>query len=341
MNRFSLKSGRPIARIYNNNKPGDVLRIDNKPDDELDKNFNYNILIGEMLSYEKEARRTVLQKDQNALRESIESESEPKNQRLKRIYNSCMEVINARKGKEFFLDDGILQPLPINIEDQVDNGFVVGPSGSGKSVYIAKWLIEYKHMFPKNNIFLFSRKSEDKAFDVIPDIKRVNLNNTFINFMSTIDTLDKNNEEGDSNKSNDEDSDKNSTEDEDSLNIFGNSCCIFDDIDTIPSKKIMELVKQLRDDMLETGRSKNIYVISTSHLILDYKNTKKNLNEANFITLYPSQGAKQQIKEMLRRYQSLTTIQIARILSLPSRWVTIYIKAPQYVIYETGSYFLD
>ena len=53
--------------------------------------------------------------------------------------------------------------------------YITGPSGSGKSYYTRNYVLEYKKMFPKNNIYLFSSLDSDETLDKIPKIKRIKL----------------------------------------------------------------------------------------------------------------------------------------------------------------------
>ena len=51
--------------------------------------------------------------------------------------------------------------------------YITGPSGSGKSYYTRNYILEYKKMFSKNNVYIFSSLDSDETLDKIPKIKRV------------------------------------------------------------------------------------------------------------------------------------------------------------------------
>jgi len=312
---ISTKKGAKVGLIYGGESNNKIIRINDKHnDDESDdesSNEDLMFLINHMLEYEKDRKRVVKQCDSDILRECLLSDKEPRDVRLKRIYKECKTILNNRKGKEYFITSGNVQPLPITTQGQVDVGFICGPSGSGKSTYVAKWVIEYISMNPNNEVYLFSRKSSDDTLDLIPNLVRILLDESY------------------------------EDDEEDPLDKYEDSCIIFDDIDTLKDNTLREKIRKLRDDLLETGRCKNITVLSTSHLITNWKVTRANLNEASFITLFPNQGGSQQIKMFLKNYQGLNKEQIDRIVKLPSRWVTIYRRAPQYIIYECGIYLLD
>lgn len=302
--------GIPIANIYT--LSGDYQRlyiVDGEPDDTTPPEHH----LGNLLHYDTTCRRIIREHEREALLDAISLKKPPSNSRLQAIYNLCMAVLDEVVGREIRLDnDAVMQPLPNTEPNQVDQLFVAGPSGAGKSTYIANFLIEYKEIHPDNDIYLFSRKDTDEALDAIPGIKRVKIGQDLYELLKAVNNLE----------------------------IFKDTACIFDDIDTIPDKQLLEFIKKLRDDLLETGRSHNITVITTSHQILNWKNTRNMLNESSAITVFPSRGSTMQIQTLLKNYMSLDSATIARIIKSTGRWVTIYKKSPQYVIYEHGAFFI-
>eukprot|EP01041_Mallomonas_annulata_P017149 gene17149-35494_t len=88
--------------------------------------------------------------------------------------------------------------------------FVAGSSGSGKSFYCKQYLYEWIKLYPKRPIYMFSYLDEDSTLDEIKKIERININ------------------------------DADFLKEEIHASEFKDSCCIFDDIDTIPNKKIRE-----------------------------------------------------------------------------------------------------
>ena len=66
--------------------------------------------------------------------------------------------------KEVKMDkDEKLQPVPDR--DIVEKVLVSACSGAGKSTFVGNWLREFKKMFRKDEIYLFSSVDEDKALD--------------------------------------------------------------------------------------------------------------------------------------------------------------------------------
>lgn len=189
--------------------------------------------------------------------------------------------------------------------------YVAGPSGSGKSTYIANYAKNYKLMFPKNDIFLFSRKNEDDVLDEI-GLNRIIIDESLIEYPIVTEDL-------------------------------SNSLVIFDDIDTISDPKIKQAVYKIKDDICEIGRSMNIYCAVVSHLINgnDRKTTRVILNELHTFTFFPSSGSAYQIKYALKNYFGLDNKQIDKLLKIPSRWITLSKIYPQYCMYEHGVFMLS
>lgn len=187
--------------------------------------------------------------------------------------------------------------------------YVAGASGSGKSTYAAQYIYNYLDIFPNNKVYVFSRLELDDNLDSMGCIA-IPINQE----LSKIDII----------------------------NDISNALCLFDDIDTIPDKKIKDLVYKIQNDILETGRHKNIYIVVTSHLINgnDKKNCRTILNESTCITFFPKGGNSYSIKYLLKNYLGFGKKQIDALLQIPSRWITIYKNYPQCVFEESGAFTL-
>jgi hypothetical protein len=222
-------------------------------------------------------------------------------------------------GKEIKLHECNLRPLPIKRGDQYREClYIFGPTGSGKSYYAMTYSNLWLKMFtkPGNIIYRFSRVKEDKSFSRIDKkfIKNVTIDERMITEPITPEQLH-------------------------------GSLTIFDDIDTLPDtdpkdKAIKNSVLKLREDLLQTGRHESVYVINTSHLGMNWKGTRSSINEATSVTFFPSSGTTGGINKFLKTYAGLMRHQIEKIMSLPSRWVTLYMNSPRYVLYECGAYLL-
>lgn len=297
-----IKGGRDHNRILYLTDPQTMeekeeIRIKNDPTDMLDESF-----------IRKQKKKMSIQ-DMRALRQSMRKERQPDDSELAQIYGRLIKESNDRSMKEFKIyDDGIVQPLPQF--NQTERCYIAGPTGSGKSYYVSKYLEQLKKVFPERTIYIFSDVKEDPVLDKIGDIVRVNL-------------------------------------DEDALDMpppspeqLANSICVFDDIDSIQNKKMYAMIQALRDSLLRRGRHENISVIVTSHLMSNYKDTRIILNECNSITFFPRSGASDAIRYTLKKYGAMNKQQIDEVLNLPSRWVTLNKHYPMYVLYEKGIYLL-
>lgn len=204
--------------------------------------------------------------------------------------------------------DSKVQVLPSC--DIVERIYVSGPSGSGKSYWISKWIQTNRKIFKHNNkkdIYIFSRIKFDKQLDKFkperPDLQ---------------DILE--------------------YPDDFSGENLENSIVIFDDIDSIRDKHIKEAVYNLQSDLLVCGRHFNITVLCTSHQIMNQNESKRCINESNSVVLFPKSGATMQIKNFLKLYCGFDKHIITKIMKLKSRWVTIRKVYPMCIIHENGAF---
>lgn len=243
----------------------------------------------------------------STLQRAVKTGIEPLEEDILEDYMKTMQKIDYSSKKDFKIHDGELIPIPKKTGRECM--FIAGPSGSGKSTYISKYAQEFQDMFPHKRVYVFSRLNEDEPIDIL-DPLRIEINQEIVD--EPIDPAEL----------------------EDSL-------VIFDDTDTIPDKTLNEAIRKLKNDLLETGRHNNVYVLISSHLMTNYKETRTILNECGSITFFPSAGSSHQITYCLKNYFGLNKTQINKIMSLPSRWVTIYKNFPQYVLYSKGIYLLS
>jgi hypothetical protein len=244
--------------------------------------------------------------DAERLREALKEQNPPNDKELLDVYLDAIKDIQDRNKSEIRISDGKLQPLPNR--DVVEKIYVSAPSGAGKSTWCGKWLREYKRMWRGNEVFMFSTVGEDKAIDKY-NPERIDL---------------------------DEDLLENPVDPEE----LRDSVCIFDDIDSHMSVPVRKYICGLRDWELEMGRHFKTRLLCTSHLLMNYTSTRRLLNEATAVVIFPKSGSTYHIKQYMKKYAGLEKRQIKRILSLPSRWVALYRTYPMYVLYEKGAYLL-
>lgn len=205
-----------------------------------------------------------------------------------------------------------LQPIPDPSNRFV--AYVAGPSGSGKSTYVADLGLQYKKIFPKNKIFIFSRTEaiDDPAYKKLQP-EQIEINDDMLE--NPIDITKEVGPEG--------------------------CLVIFDDTETINNVFLKEAIQLLIMDILEVGRKLKINCIITNHLIIP---TKKNfartvLNEAQTVTLFPKSGCAG-MDYVLDKYFGINKKTIKKIRELPSRWVTVSKSYPMYVLYNKGAFIL-
>jgi len=179
--------------------------------------------------------------------------------------------------------------------------YVAGASGSGKSYFVAKWIYNALQFYKGEEVFLFSPIKNDPSFE--------NLKYTAIELNQDIKEM--------------------------SVEDFKDSFIIFDDCDTIRDKNVASLVSALRDELLETGRHTSTKMVITSHLISNFKETRRILNEATAIVIYPNSSGTYSIKQYLKTYLGLNKEQIKRILNIKDRWCLISKTYPIYILTES------
>ena len=214
-----------------------------------------------------------------------------------------MKVINTQKKGE----GSILTQVPSI--DTRETLYIAGRSGSGKSTYAKEYIKNYSKLFPDNKIYLISKVDDDEAFKDLKNIIKINQ-----------DLFD---------PENDEETDYDAKQ-------FQNCLVIFDDIDQF-IEKIKKKISLLRDQLLEIGRHDNVYVISTSHLLTNYKHTRVLLNEAHSVTFFPQSGF-YNIERYLKQYAGLSNENINQIKISKSRWVTVFQSYPQVIMEEHKIY---
>jgi hypothetical protein len=230
--------------------------------------------------------------------------------RLKNLFDKTKEKVSEREFTNLVLENGgKFLPIPLEKANQRDFVLVSGPSGSGKSYWTGQYIKTYHTLHPENEIFIFSKKDSDDSFDKFDYVNRIDLDSILDG-----DELD--------------------------CKDFTNSLVIFDDIENILDKQIKDAVYKLKDNLAETGRSENIFMIVCSHQAMNYKTTRIDLNESNKFVIFKN-GNSYHIKRLLKEYAGLDTKTIQKILDLPSRWMMISKNYPMYVMCDTEIFLIS
>jgi len=207
-------------------------------------------------------------------------------------------------------DNEMFQLIPSDRERDIH--YITGQSGSGKSWFAKNYINEYVKKHPKNSIYLFSSISDDSSIDSIKSLKRIDIKNP--------EFLDE----------------------EIELSDMKDSLVIFDDTDCIKQKDIKEKVNGILNMVLETGRHANISVIFTSHIACAGNDTKRILNEAHSVTLFPKMMGNKTMKYLLDSYFGLDKDQIKKVKKLKGgRSVTIMKTYPMVVFNDKSMFTLS
>jgi hypothetical protein len=238
--------------------------------------------------------------------DSVLTHTEPTDLKLEKIYYNILEKLKHRQARFIVPKGKKLQVLPDF--SRIEKLYVCGVSGAGKSTFCSEWIKEYLKYYKDNEFYLLSGVEEDEPLDALQPI-RVDLQNLPNDPLSLPDELK-------------------------------NSVVMFDDTATLSNIQLRKICVNLLDDIIETGRHYNITCLNTSHMCLDYRNSRKILNEATSVVLFCKAGSNIQNRKYMELYGGLDKDQITKILNLPSRWVYIRRTPPQMVIYEKGCYLI-
>jgi len=211
--------------------------------------------------------------------------------------------------KEIKLKEGeTFQHVP-NVNKERDILYITGQSGSGKSYYTAQYCLQYKALYPKRHIYLFSALSEDKgSLDLVKGLKKVKLDDDFIN------------------------------DDDITIDELKDSLVIFDDVDNL-KKGLKNKIWTLMNSILQTGRHTNTSAIITYHLPTNSHETKLILNECHSITFFPATMGGAKLKYLLDAYLGMDKKEIQKVKKLKSRWITVFKTYPK-VILSQGDAFI-
>jgi hypothetical protein len=210
---------------------------------------------------------------------------------------------------EIEIKSGVIQHTP-NKNKERDILYVFGQSGSGKSYYVKEYAAEYKKMYPKNDIFLFTTVDDVSTIDEIKKLIKIDMNKP--EFLDIDIPLEE----------------------------FKDSLVIFDDVDNIDNKALKKKLWSVMGNLLTKGRHYNVSAVVTYHVSAGGNETKLILNESNSLTFFPAAMGGRNMKYILDGYLGLDKAQIKKIKCLDSRWITVLKTYPKVVLYEGGSYIL-
>lgn len=239
------------------------------------------------------------------LKKSLENITEPETDSLVNIYYKVLNILRDTNKRLVLRGKASLFPLPE--EEKSERVYICGISGSGKSYFAGEYIKQYLRIHKKNNFLLTSQIEEDIVLDRL-DPDRISPDELL--------------------------------EDGVELEEVKNSIWLFDDIFSLENKKDRLDMISIVDNLAETSRHDNISLVITSHLISTGQTSRRVLNEATKIVLFPRNN-KKQIKYFLEKYEFFKKDDIDRLLNLNSRWVMINKQGSNHIVlYEKGCYLI-
>jgi energy-coupling factor transporter ATP-binding protein EcfA2 len=239
----------------------------------------------------------------------LENQNDPQKNKILYINPEKADVITYIKDLKLTAKEQNFQQIP-NITTERQILYITGASGSGKSYFAKKFIDQYKQIYPKREIYLFSSLTDDSSIDKIKNLRRIKLTAEFLH--DDIEAKD-----------------------------FKDSLVIFDDTDCIVDKKMKIKINGILNMILDTGRHFNISCIYTSHVACAGNDTKRILNEAHSITIFPHGLGGRSMKYLLENYLGLDKDQVKRIKKLGSRWVSILKTFPMIVLSEKEAFVMN
>jgi len=271
------------------------------------EHLNYNKLL-------KKLKKTVSNDEFYKIRNYIMTNTQPMKDDIKNKYDNVKHLMQDDKRSDIKINNGVLELLPYNIRGNMERivYYISGPSGVGKSYLTSSIVRKLKNYYKKNhklqkNIYMFSVKNEDKAFDDLPDFYRLSLQDLVEQPLE--------------------------------LEDISNSIVIFDDCDVFLNKSIEKAVDYHKNLILEVGRSHNIDCFITSHITSNYNKTKVYFNEMHCKIVFPSLMSYHNLRYLLHKL-GCNKDEIKTISELPTEWIKII---PKYklIIYEKGCYLYE
>ena len=280
--------------------------------DKIANVIDNNIIIGSIYYQDKDQSIIDVKKNQckYCLRDYAKTDHLMNHQRICRVMQAQQREDNRHS---YFTelqvpgDDIIKLAFPLAKGERLVM-FICGRNGCGKSTYIQMILKEYLKVYNTRRIILFSQQDTDDKLDpIFKNIQRVDLGDEFAEQPYTLDEL-------------------------------RNSICIFDDVDSIRTKKLKDAVFKLRDEIMKNGRSHtkdrmdDIDVIISNHDILGGQETKTMIRESIFYVVFPKGSTPQQLNTLCKTYAGLKKEHINRIVNNDARAVLIHNGSPGYVM---------
>ena len=246
--------------------------------------------------------------------------------RLKLALQSLKDIAsNKLRTKILFDQNNVIDKLvPIIGSDKVKfdrSYFLTGPSGAGKTTVACNII---KNDIKSRCIVVFSKIDDDTSLNPLKKLKITKsvfrdqrdggLRMMKIRLQTEEDLIDL--------PSNEE---------------LKNCVLFFDDISSFP-KDIADFLSEYRSSILESGRHHNITVLSTSHMLYNWAQTRSLLNEAEWVCMFPHSNKRSSML-FLRDRMGLGKKQINSILKEVmehGRGLLCKLSSPNMILHERG-----
>lgn len=208
-----------------------------------------------------------------------------------------------------------LQFSPSHDENQNNRILIIGPSGSGKSTFAANYIEQYKRKF-KNEVFLFSRHSEDKSIDeaepIRIDVTEQDIAESYANQEAVIEN-----------------------------SALENSLVVFDDIDKSSSKTLTNYWYALASDLAQNARKLKIDLMFIIHNT-NYAKTRMLLSEASHYVFFLNSGSKSMYIRLMDQYLGIKNKEKReKFFNIDSRYIVFSNIAPLYVLTDDSVFLLN
>jgi hypothetical protein len=204
-------------------------------------------------------------------------------------------------------EDSYFQLLP-DLKKNRQVIYVNGSSGSGKTFWIKRYLQEYKRIYPKSEIYVFSPFDSDVSYEGVK-IKNIKIEPELL-------------------------------EDNLTSKDFEDSICVFDDVEALSNRILRKEVLRIMDDILCTGRHYNCSACVVFHEACNGALTKKVLNESHAMVFFPATLGTRSLKYLCENYLGMDKDEIKRLKKLKTRAVAIIKSYPKLVLSEKDIYCL-
>ena len=205
--------------------------------------------------------------------------------------------------------DAVIQQLP-DKDAERSVLYISAPSGAGKSYYTREYIAEYRKIYPKRDVFVFSSLDDDPTLDKLKYLKRIKIRKP--EFLTT----------------------------ELSVDMFKDSLVVMDDVDVIADRKIKLKVFQLLNTLLQVGRHENVSVVYTSHMACNGAETRIILAECHSLTTFPKNIGGKAARYLYDNYLGLDKTEIKSLKSVQGRHVTILKSFPMVALSEGRAWVL-